>query len=105
MYLVWMFSHFLVERWREALLWTWVVGHVGGTNDEWGEFEKLFAWTEVGGNPEKVGVNVNVALGMRDTMGDGRVKERLENEGTPLSGKTGYAFSACCFIFVFTFDD
>jgi len=26
-----------IERWREALLWTWVVGKVGGSDGLWGE--------------------------------------------------------------------
>lgn len=30
-------THLRVERWREALLWSWVVGRVGGADGVWGE--------------------------------------------------------------------
>jgi 3-O-alpha-D-mannopyranosyl-alpha-D-mannopyranose xylosylphosphotransferase len=43
-----------IERWREALLWTWVVAKVGGSEGIWGqsarnELRELFgSWLEEG---------------------------------------------------------
>ncbi|KZS99795.1 uncharacterized protein LAESUDRAFT_732875, partial [Laetiporus sulphureus 93-53] len=44
-----MHAHFIVERAREALLWSWVVGRVGALNGTWGEAEARRAWEEIGG--------------------------------------------------------
>lgn len=42
-------THYVVERWREALLWSFVVGRVGGDHDVWGQAEMERAWRELGG--------------------------------------------------------
>ena len=39
-HLGYLFGNFLVERWREALLWSWVVGRVGGSGTQEGFFEE-----------------------------------------------------------------
>ena len=33
----WLISHLKVERWREALIWVWAVGRVGGQEGVWGD--------------------------------------------------------------------
>ena len=81
-YQTFMFTHFLVERSREALLWTWVVGRVGGTDDSWGEREAARAWAEIGGARDGDGRNeVQVESGLRDTLGANRVGNHLKDEG------------------------
>ena len=42
--------HFLVERWREALLWTWVIGKHGGLDDQWDDDIMRRAWLDLGGD-------------------------------------------------------
>lgn len=32
----WLMTHLQIERWREALLWSFIVARVGGENGEWG---------------------------------------------------------------------
>jgi 3-O-alpha-D-mannopyranosyl-alpha-D-mannopyranose xylosylphosphotransferase len=34
--MAWLVGHLRVERWREALLWSWAVGRVGGSEGVWG---------------------------------------------------------------------
>ncbi|KAI1789382.1 hypothetical protein LXA43DRAFT_893004 [Ganoderma leucocontextum] len=76
------FAHYLVERSREALLWTWVVGRVGGTDDSWGESEAARAWMEVGGALDGDGSNeVQVESGLRDTLRVDRVRDHLKDGG------------------------
>lgn len=41
-------THYTIERWREALLWSWIVGRIGGDEDEWGEKERARAVEELG---------------------------------------------------------
>ncbi|KDN41724.1 hypothetical protein RSAG8_07255, partial [Rhizoctonia solani AG-8 WAC10335] len=53
MYMVFMEHHWIVERWREALLWSWVVARgearTGGNTDAWTERVAQQAWKELGG--------------------------------------------------------
>ncbi|CAE6449506.1 hypothetical protein ACGC1H_005614 [Rhizoctonia solani] len=62
MYMVFMEHHWIVERWREALLWSWVVARgearTGGNTDEWTDEVAQQAWRELGG---KVGEDTLVA--------------------------------------------
>lgn len=46
-----MLGHFVVERSREAMLWTWIVARIGGPADEWTQTETDKAWAELGGEP------------------------------------------------------
>lgn len=42
-------SHYVVERWREILLWSFVVGRIGAEDDSWGPQEASRAWGELRG--------------------------------------------------------
>ena len=58
-----------IERWREALLWTWVVAKIGGVNGIWDdearkELRKLF------GTELEKGKNAVVRKGARKTVLD-----------------------------------
>ena len=93
-YQMFMFTHYLVERAREALLWTWAVGRVGGIDNSWGEREAEQAWLEVGGSKDGDGSKeVEVESGTRDTLSARRVRDYLKEGG--LTGddfKTEYHF-------------
>ncbi|EJF56867.1 hypothetical protein DICSQDRAFT_112435 [Dichomitus squalens LYAD-421 SS1] len=95
-YQMFMFAHYLVERSREALLWTWVVGRVGGIDDSWGEREAEQAWIEIGGS--SVGdesKEVQVESGIRHTLAIGRVRDYLREGGLIADdSKTEYLFSS-----------
>ncbi|KAF8758668.1 N-acetylglucosamine-1-phosphate transferase alpha and beta subunits [Rhizoctonia solani] len=43
-----MSAHFIVERWREGLLWSWIVARLGGKEDEWNARTSMQAWRELG---------------------------------------------------------
>ncbi|KAG8929980.1 hypothetical protein FRC02_004793 [Tulasnella sp. 418] len=63
--ITYMMTHFVVERWREGLLWSWIVGKLGGRNDEWDDASKA-AWKEVGGSEEEA--KIVVYAGQRDSV-------------------------------------
>ena len=89
-HVLFLYTHALVERWREGLLWAWAVAKVGGERNEWGVEEVRRAWRDVGGQEGEASVEV---LGtVRSTVGEEVVRERLWNAGHVLSGKTRYAF-------------
>lgn len=91
-------AHMLVERAREALLWTWVVAHVGTLDDGWGDAEARQAWAELGGAwdvPEGGKREVEVRAGRRTTLERERVMTMLAQAGVPEGlGKTAYVFSS-----------
>jgi hypothetical protein len=89
-YSLFLFSHFLVERWREGLLWSWAVGKVGGLDDQWGPDEQERAWQDLGGRPKERVLQVVTAI--RTTVDEDVVRENLQAAGHVISGKTRYAF-------------
>lgn len=89
-YVMFLFSHFLVERWREGLLWSWAVGKIGGLDDRWGPAERARAWGDVGGRSGARGVRVVTTA--RTTVDEEVVRGNLHAAGHAMSGKTGYAF-------------
>jgi hypothetical protein len=91
--LAFMFGSFVVERWREALLWSWVVANIGGEGDEWGAKEKEKAWIALGGSADATEKDMHVTLGVRDNVRVDKVGRRLKMAGEP-AGRTEYVFSA-----------
>lgn len=85
-------SH-VVERWREILLWSWVVGRIGGDNGEWTtDLHRTRAWTELGGvKPDPVGLvqepQVKVGLSLRETLDHDTVLDVLGSQSA-----TTYSF-------------
>jgi hypothetical protein len=91
-YAMFMWAHFLVERWREALLWSWVVArdvvedgedgeNVGWTNGKWRELggeqgQESFVFSE-----ERVGLDVE------------RMGEVFANGSYEMPMHTKYVFS------------
>ncbi|KAF8588238.1 hypothetical protein K439DRAFT_1613668 [Ramaria rubella] len=91
-YMSFLLTHMVVERWREALLWSWVVGRIGGDEDEWGAKEQALAWEELGGDPDNVGRNVPVKMTVRKTVEKDRIASTLKASGQTFSEKTSYTF-------------
>ncbi|KAI0700068.1 hypothetical protein BC835DRAFT_478460 [Cytidiella melzeri] len=85
--------HFVVERWREALLWTWIVGKHGGLDDQWGEEETANAWRELGGEAGRKEM-LAVRADRRRTLEVERVKENLKKAGLAGKDLTTYVFSS-----------
>lgn len=87
-------AHFVVERWREGLLWSWIVARLGGRNDEWDQTTTDQAWFELGGTSDTPDMLLSVDIPERDSLS----KERLAEAGAAVSGtrskrSTRYSFS------------
>ncbi|KIP04248.1 hypothetical protein PHLGIDRAFT_76231 [Phlebiopsis gigantea 11061_1 CR5-6] len=83
--------HFVVERWREALLWSWTVAKHGGLDDEWNDEIMRLAWLELGGGRQS---SVTVRAGFRETLEDDRVRAYLKEGGHRQADKTYYVSAA-----------
>ncbi|KAG8977129.1 hypothetical protein FRB90_008897, partial [Tulasnella sp. 427] len=75
-------THYTIERWREALLWSFVVGTVGGDDDQWTEEQMRGAWMRLDGDPMRREVSVK----------RGRRRTTAEEEGR--GRKTRIAFAS-----------
>jgi hypothetical protein len=87
-------AHFVVERWREGLLWSWTVARLGGRNDEWDAVTSDRAWSELGGDRDTPDMTLLVGIPARDSLSN----ERLEEAGAAVPGpqssrSTQYSFS------------
>lgn len=89
-YVNFMFTHTLVERWREALLWSWVVGKIGPLGGRWGVREREMAWQLLGGDKSRDDIVVKSTY--RSSARPEEIKNNLEASGHSLSGKTEYLF-------------
>jgi 3-O-alpha-D-mannopyranosyl-alpha-D-mannopyranose xylosylphosphotransferase len=89
-----------IERWREALLWTWIVGKIGGEDGIWGE-EAREAITGLFGDGLKQGVTTKIRRGPRSTLRDAEaymeemgleapLKTRIKFCKSPLGRDSGY---------------
>ena len=88
--MLFMFVHFVVERWREALLWSWTVGKHGSLEDEWSEETMRAAWRELGGDEDQR--QFETQAGMRDSVSDRRMKAYLHASGHVKADNTQYRF-------------
>lgn len=84
--------HFVVERWREALLWAWTVAKHGGLDDEWNDEIMRLAWLELSGGRQS---SVTVRAGFRETLEDDRVRAYLKEGGHRQADKTYYVSGGC----------
>lgn len=96
-YCVFLAMHLGVERWREALLWSFVVARIGGGGDEWGELELTRAWAAVGGDEREK--DLRVKLTSRKSADEGRVKAVMRKAGYVWSDRTRYAFCEWLFFY------
>lgn len=97
-YGVFLAMHLGVERWREALLWSFVVARIGDSGDAWGELERARAWAAVGGDERKE--ELRVKLTSRKSTDEGRVKGVMRKAGYAWSDRTRYAFCEWPFFYV-----
>lgn len=44
----WLVTHLQIERWREALLWSWAVARLGGEEGMWGDDAREDLWGVLG---------------------------------------------------------
>jgi 3-O-alpha-D-mannopyranosyl-alpha-D-mannopyranose xylosylphosphotransferase len=89
----WLLTALRVERWREALLWTWAVANLGGANGQWGDdsraaIKNLF---ELGEGDEDV-VQIEVHRGERKTLQS--MKETFGKAGWAAPKATDFKFSS-----------
>lgn len=61
-----MMPHYVVERWREALLWSFIVANVGGDDDQWSEEQLRVTWAKLGGDAKRR--DITVRRGPRETL-------------------------------------
>jgi 3-O-alpha-D-mannopyranosyl-alpha-D-mannopyranose xylosylphosphotransferase len=89
--MAWLVGHLGIERWREALLWTWAVAKVGGVKGVWGEEarKEVRRVLNVRGD---VG-QVTVIKGERETLGD--LENVMGQAGWEMPKRTEYRFCKC----------
>lgn len=83
-------SHYIVERWREGLLFSWIVAKIGGDQDQWdldAALKDLNVLQVEAGDTE-----LTVRGYDRDTMIEGRMHDILKDGGHE-QGATTYGFS------------
>lgn len=77
-------THYIVERWREGLLFSWIVGKIGGDDDEW----DLAAALEDLGSAERDDQLVVEGF-TRDTLAE---LENVFKDGGYDEGQTTYSY-------------
>ncbi|KAJ3559317.1 hypothetical protein NM688_g420 [Phlebia brevispora] len=90
--IMFMMVHFVVERWREALLWSWIVGKHGGVDNSWTDTMANDAWQELGGTEGSKEINVQAPH--RDSLDPKRVESNLYGGGSRQSDSTNYVFTS-----------
>ncbi|WVF69715.1 hypothetical protein IAT40_004494 [Kwoniella sp. CBS 6097] len=70
--MAWLTTHMRIERWREALLWSWAVAKVGGVEGRWderarAELRAILGMAEDEGDEKD---HINLARGPRTTIRD-----------------------------------
>jgi 3-O-alpha-D-mannopyranosyl-alpha-D-mannopyranose xylosylphosphotransferase len=91
--IAWLVTHLGVERWREALLWSWAVAKVGGEAGEWGDGarEEVRGVLKIkAGGEGEVEDEVMVVKGKRSTLGN--VAAITKRAGWGMPRKSTYTF-------------
>ncbi|KDN51800.1 hypothetical protein RSAG8_00348, partial [Rhizoctonia solani AG-8 WAC10335] len=90
-----MATHFVVERWREGLLWSWTVARLGGKDDEWDTMTSMQAWRELGGNHTTPDMTLLVESPSRDSLSNERLAEaQAAVPGGHARHSTEYSFTS-----------
>ncbi|CAE6446760.1 unnamed protein product, partial [Rhizoctonia solani] len=90
-----MATHFVVERWREGLLWSWAVARLGGKDDEWDSMTSMQAWRELGGSHTTPDMTLLVESPSRGSLSDERLIEaRTAVPGGHARHSTKYSFTS-----------
>jgi 3-O-alpha-D-mannopyranosyl-alpha-D-mannopyranose xylosylphosphotransferase len=82
-----------IERWREALLWTWIVGKVGGVEGVWDGGRAKEELRYLFGNGLEEGKNGKVRMGPRKTIEDADMYLSTNNLDEPLSTRIRFCKS------------
>ncbi|PPQ65809.1 hypothetical protein CVT26_000394 [Gymnopilus dilepis] len=85
---LWLATHFIIERHREALLWSWAVAKWGGQKGRVTREEKNKMWVEIGGDLDQS--STKVPWPQRESRLT--VRKELETAGLPNPNITNYAF-------------
>lgn len=85
-HIAFLMSHYVVERWREVLLWSYIVGSIGADDDTWTHEHHRRIWRDLGGNFEDQAIDV--VRQPRDTLN--RIKRGWES--LDISPLTTYSF-------------
>jgi hypothetical protein len=88
-HVIFLFTHFIIERSREGMLWSWIVANLGGDNDEFGLSQRNNAWrvlTEDAQAEQLGGGVLEVHVERRKTTEPWRVRSALEEVGDTLEG-------------------
>ncbi|KAJ1309903.1 hypothetical protein OPQ81_006664 [Rhizoctonia solani] len=90
-----MAAHFVVERWREGLLWSWIVARLGGNDDEWDAVTSMQAWRELGGEHATTDTTLLVETPPRDSLSEERLAEvQAAVPGAHARHSTKYSFTS-----------
>ncbi|KIM38886.1 hypothetical protein M413DRAFT_419870 [Hebeloma cylindrosporum] len=85
---LWLATHFIIERHREALLWSWVVGKWGGPKGRLTQEDKEKMWLDLGGKSGEG--KKRVFWPKRESRLNAQID--LEKAELPDAGVTNYAF-------------
>ncbi|CAE6424205.1 unnamed protein product [Rhizoctonia solani] len=90
-----MSAHFIVERWREGLLWSWIIARLGGKQGKWDAMTSMQAWRELGGNHTTPDMTLVVDTPSRDSLSDERLTEAQASvPGAHTRHSTKYSFTS-----------
>ncbi|KAK4683943.1 hypothetical protein P7C73_g6265, partial [Tremellales sp. Uapishka_1] len=90
--MAWLVTHLGIERWREALLWSFVVAKVGGASGVWGEEAREEMRAVLGMVGDSQHTAVVVTRGRRTTLSD--MEGMSQNAGWEAPKHTKYVFSS-----------
>lgn len=90
----WLVTHLQIERWREALLWTWAVARMGGVDGVWGVQAREELWSVLGLSEERGVPEVAVIIqDERATVED--MDEVMARNDWQFPEASEYLFSMC----------
>jgi hypothetical protein len=106
-HVIFLFIHFVIERSREAMIWSWIVATIGGDNDEFGVAQRNEARRILVEDAQAVQLEngaLNVTVLKRKTMEPWRVQWALDQFGDTLKASQ-YRFceSSTCSILLSSF--
>ena len=93
-YSAFLLTHLVVERAREIMLWSWIVGTIGADDDTWGTEESEKAWKILGGDESTE--EIRVTLPQRATLSPERLESLFQEAGEEPPKETEYLLCECC---------
>jgi hypothetical protein len=93
-YSVFLLTHLIVERAREIMLWSWIIGTIGADDDTWGTKEGEKAWKILGGDESTE--EIHVTLRQRATLSPERLESLFLEAGEEPPKETEYLLCEYC---------